>query len=242
VESATSIDVRPGLHGNRRIPDAGAGFRRRSGTYFRTFPGLRLLEAVTSEGREGCRASEARSRKWKALSAVPWHWAPTSSSRSLTGTRSGSVPLLGRRRRVPIRNDTLDSIVLTDPSKPRELFDYLILENPAAGRRGRLSRVRIAKPVNLDALFFRGAGRRREPREGGEARGYREGARPSPFREEAGRQRGGLEFRHSPPQGRRGVFIRRSPPWIRLSGRRAGPRSSSIGGRPQERARCSSTG
>ena len=101
-------------------------------TYLHTMPGITLLSGrFLQRGERGVVLPEARLKRIEAEMKQPLPLGALIQFSVADGIsfRIRSAPLLGVIR-YPLRNETLDSIVLVDPTTLRELYNYLISSGP----------------------------------------------------------------------------------------------------------------
>jgi len=132
VDSVTSLVSGLALleYGSYRAP--APLFGGEPDTYLPTMPGITLLSGrFLQRGERGVVLPEARLKRIEAETKQPLPLGAVLQFSVADGIsfRIRSAPLVGVIR-YPLRNETLDSIVLVDPTTLRELYNYLISSGP----------------------------------------------------------------------------------------------------------------
>ena len=128
VESVTPVVSGLALleYGNYRVPAPLIGVEGDS--YLRTFPGIQLMEGrFLQRGERGIVLPRNRITQVEAATGQKITLGTVFQFSVADGItfRIRSAPLVGIIQ-YPLRNDTLDSIVLVDPTTLRELYNYLV--------------------------------------------------------------------------------------------------------------------
>ncbi len=128
VESVTSLVSGLALleYGNYRVPAPLFGVE--PDTYLRTLPGIQVQEGrFLQSGERGVVLPEGRVKQIEASIGQKLSLGALIQFSVADGItfRIRSAPLVGIIQ-YPLRNETLDSIVLVDPTTVRELYNYLI--------------------------------------------------------------------------------------------------------------------
>ncbi|MCX7787645.1 MAG: FtsX-like permease family protein [Spirochaetes bacterium] len=131
-------------------------------TYLRTFPGIQVKEGrFLRSGERGVVLPEGRIKQMEASIGQKVGVGAVIQFTVADGItfRIRSAPLVGIIQ-YPLRNDTLDSIVLVDPTTVRELYNYLIGgDSPAMAKSTSTAPMAVHAPAtssgssSIDALF-----------------------------------------------------------------------------------------
>ncbi len=121
-------------------------------TYFKTFPGIRLVRGgYIQKGEKGVLLTRARVEAAEKITGTRIDLGSDVQFSVADGNtfRIRSAPLVGIIE-YPLRNETLDSLVLTDPATLRELYEYLVLSE---GKRDGKPTEKAIEEEDLNSLF-----------------------------------------------------------------------------------------